>query len=238
MMKPNYHFHEFDSVGAAQAAVAQRLSGIIEEAVHARGRAAMMLSGGSTPGPAYQALSAKPLPWQAVSVGLVDDRWVEPTSAASNERLIRETLLQGAAARAKFVGLKTDAASPQHGLDVTEARLASLPDPFDVCVMGMGLDGHTASWFPGAKGLYGAMDSQSAKRACAIDATGSPVAGDNPLRISLTLPAVMDSRNIILFFTGREKRTVFEASQGRASMSAPVGALTFAGPRLSVYWAA
>ena len=109
-----------------------------------------------------------------------------------------------------------------------------IPKPFDVCVMGMGLDGHTASWFPNSKGLKEALDPNNADSVIAIDARGCPVAGDHPERITLTLSAVMAAKQIILMIPGAGKSDVFEQSAKQSVYDAPVKALRAAGERLTV----
>jgi len=98
----------------------------------------------------------------------------------------------------------------------------------------MGLDGHTASWFPNAKGLKEALDPNNANTVIAIDARGCPVAGDHPDRITLTLSAVMTSKQIILMIPGAGKSDVFKESATKSVYEAPVKALRAAGERLTV----
>ena len=73
---------------------------------------------------------------------------------------------------------------------------------------------------------------------CAQDATGCPVAGDQPERITLTLPAVMAARHIILLIAGNEKHNVFQAAVNKSVHDAPVKALLNAGSKLTVFWGA
>lgn len=206
----------------------------VKTAVAQRGTASLMLSGGSSPRPVYERLSEMDLPWDKVTIGLVDDRWIERGQAGSNETFLDETLLKGKAQSAKFIGLKTKDANPAAGIEASEAQLSAIPQPFDVCVMGMGLDGHTASWFPNSNGLKESLDPKKANTVIAIDARGCPVAGDHPDRITLTLSAVMASKQIILMIPGAGKADVFKASADKSVYDAPVKALRAAGERLTV----
>jgi len=206
----------------------------VKTAVAQRGTASLMLSGGSSPRPVYERLSEMDLPWDKVTIGLVDDRWIERGQAGSNETFLDETLLKGKAQSAKFIGLKTKDANPAAGIEASEAQLSAIPQPFDVCVMGMGLDGHTASWFPNSNGLKESLDPKNANTVIAIDARGCPVAGDHPDRITLTLSAVMASKQIILMIPGAGKADVFKASADKSVYDAPVKALRAAGERLTV----
>lgn len=207
----------------------------LKEALQKRGTASLMVSGGSSPLPVYEALSKMELDWKNVHIGLVDDRWVGRDSDGSNAASIQKTLFQNKAVSAKFIDLKTSHNLPKQSLETTEKALKDVPYPFDVCVMGMGTDGHTASWFPNSKGLKAALDNETNSKVCAIDATDCPGAGLYPHRISLTLPAVMNSKSIILYIPGPEKLTVFEGSAGLSIFDAPVNALRFAGARLTVF---
>lgn len=212
----------------------QHIAEAIRTAVSNKGKASLMLSGGSSPRPVYEALSEMDLPWENVTIGLVDDRWIERGQAGSNETFLDETLLKGKAKAARLVGLKTKDASPAAGLKASGEQLSAIARPFDVCVMGMGLDGHTASWFPNSKGLKEALDIENKATVAAIDAAGCSVAGNHPRRITLTLSAVMASKQIILMIPGAKKADVFKASAAQSVYDAPVKALRAAGHRLTV----
>jgi 6-phosphogluconolactonase len=194
-----------------------------------------MVSGGSSPKQLFSALQNADLDWGKITVSLVDERWVEPGAEGSNESFIKDSFLQGRASAAKFISLKSGARSALAGLPDIEARFSDVPAPFDICVMGMGLDSHTASWFPGARGRAAAMAAETKARFAAVDAAGCGGAGHFPERITLTLSAVMDSRQIILFIPGAAKAAVFENAQRGTPEMTPVGALKSAGQRLTVY---
>ncbi len=214
---------------------ARHIYDLLERAIKARGEASLMVSGGQSPVSVYTHLSQFDLEWSKVHISLVDDRWVDSGANGSNEALIRKTLLNNKASAAKFISLKTLHARPENGLSEIEARFSDLVRPFDLCVMGMGTDGHTASWFPNSKGLHAAMDMTNANTVCAIDAQGCSGAGEHPLRISLTLSAVMRSRALLLYIPGPKKAEVFKDSAEMSVLDAPVGALRAAGSRLSVF---
>ncbi len=219
----------------AVLAASQKIAQALRRAIEARGQASLMVSGGSSPKPVYAALSQMVLPWERVTIGLVDERWVEAGQDGSNETFIRDNLLQNAASAARFIGMKTEHDTPQDGIDSLTARFDDCPKPFDVCVMGMGLDGHTASWFPDSQGLSAALDEANSNIFCAVDATGSPVAGDHPHRMSLTLSAVLASRDVILFIPGAAKREVYLKAAQKTPLEAPVKNLSKAGDKLCVF---
>lgn len=185
--------------------LADRIAGIVAQAVAARGRALLVLSGGTTPATLYEKLSGIDLPWDRVELTLSDERWVEPSDPASNEGMVGRTLLKGRAAGARLVGLKSAGATPDEGLAATGARLAGLHWPADLVLLGMGEDAHTASLFPGGEGLAQALSPAEGVRVAGI----VPAAG-GPARISLTRPALLEAREIALLITGDGKRRVYE----------------------------
>ncbi len=202
----------------AKAFVVEGLS----SALNVRGSARIALSGGSTPKPLYEALSSEPLNWSRVSAALVDER-LEADANGSNLEMIKNTLVQNSAAN---IGLES----------FTDIAIHNGAD-FDLSIMGMGTDGHTASWFPGSEGLNEALDLSGTHSVVRIGANGCAGAGNFPKRISLSLPYVMKSRAILLLITGDEKRRVFESSVKKSVYDAPVKALLAAGNRLTVMWA-
>lgn len=225
----------FDSRDALTEAATDTIAAWLREGIAARGRASLMASGGSTPGPVYEALSARELDWSHVVVGLADERWVPETDAGSNAALVRRTLLQGKAASATFIPMF----SPSHAFGPDAAsdcagRYAEATKATDALVLGMGPDGHTLSWFAGADGIGAAMDPSSKACVSAVHAKESAVTGRYLDRMTLTAAAVAASRNAILLITGDEKRAVFEAED----VQHPVHALKdLLGTRLCVYWA-
>lgn len=202
------------------------------------GTASFMASGGSSPEPAYRMLSEAGIDWSRVRVGLVDERWVSPCDPASNERLVRSSLLQGRASAAEFVPMKTSCADPADALDEREQAYAGLCNPISCLLLGMGEDGHTASWFPGADGLAAAMDPASSHCLAAIDAHSAPVAGAFPLRMTLTFPAICSAESAFLLIFGNEKRRVLDRSMTADRKAYPIrAALEGLASRLTIIWA-
>lgn len=189
------------------------VTGALADALLERGRASLAVSGGSTPKALYQALSSAPLDWSRVTVTLVDERWVEPGLAGSNETVVKTTLLQGRASAARFIGLKTGHATPEAGRDEAERRVSGAPRPFDVAILGLGTDGHTASWFPHAGGLEDAIAPDGPLTA-AVQAHRSEVTGPFTERLTLTRAALSDARRLFMLIKGEDKRRAFETAQG------------------------
>lgn len=185
---------------ALAAAVADEL----RAAIRARDTATLALSGGTTPLRFLECLAREELDWWRVSVTLVDERWVPKDHARSNARLLREHLLHGSAARAHFMPLYRDTPEPEDALAAIEADIATLL-PLDVAVLGMGLDGHVASYFPGGEGTAAALDPLTPSRVAVVRAA----AAGEP-RITLTLPVLAAARAVHLHIEGAAKRAVLE----------------------------
>ena len=185
---------------------AQALSAAIAE----RGGAVLVGTGGRSPGPVYDRLAATSLDWSKVSVTLSGDRFVPPTSPDSNERLIRERLLTGAAGAASFTPMSVTAASVEAAAEAVEPRVRALA-PYDVMLLGMGEDGHVASLIPGSPVLAAGMDPQGAHYCLGVPAgVGSP-----PLaRVTMTMPALLNARLTLVLISGEAKRRIVAEGNG------------------------
>jgi len=228
-------FHEFDSREALAQALSGEIGQVLTSAVERNGKAVIAVSGGSTPERLFKVLSASDLPWENITVMLVDERFVEPASPRSNMGLVARLLLQDKAAHAKFLPLhdgsadtsKKAVATAQDGIDALGA--------IDVCVLGMGTDGHTASFFPGGSRLREATDPKTKHRVLEMTAPG---AGEE--RLTLTLPVIISAGTLILHIEGEEKLQVLEEAKEAGPVDEmPVRCvLNAAGNTLEVYWAA
>lgn len=177
-----------------------QLAASLKAAIAARGLASLVVSGGNSPRKLFERLRAENLDWSRVCVALADERWVEPTDPDSNEKLVRDVLLQESAAAARFAGLKNGAPTPDLGAVSAWETFARVPRPFDALVLGMGDDGHTASLFPRSPNLASALNPAAVAGCVGMR---SPVA-PHP-RLSLNLSALLDSRRIVVLITGAHK---------------------------------
>lgn len=191
-------------------ALAQQLEAELRRGLESTGRAALVACGGSTPGPVYAALARAELDWRRIAVLPSDERWVPATSPHSNAALLARNF---GATGARVVSLHTRDADPFDAIATLCTRAADAL-PFDAALLGMGPDGHTLSWFAGARGLDAAMrgangaGAANAAPVAAIHAGESPVAAPVPLRVTLTFAALMQTRRIFIAITGSEKRAV------------------------------
>lgn len=211
---------------------AQALATLVAEQLRAalalQGFARLALSGGTSPQAFLSALNVQTLPWEAVRLTLVDERQVEQDSPRSNLRFVRECL-PIAMAKAELVPLYHG-----NGTDLAEVArtLHERLFPLDVCVLGMGEDGHFASLFPAADNVQQALDPATTAVLLPIQAPGIPEA-----RVSLTLPVILSARHLHLLIQGESKRHVlYEAQQTNSQL--PVACLLAnAGDRLTVHYA-
>jgi 6-phosphogluconolactonase len=214
-------------------AIAVAVTAALRREMEAQPRARLLVSGGKTPAPVFRALSQAPLDWDRIDVALVDERWLLPDDPDSNAHLVREHLLRGHAAAARFETLTR----PGRGIDaaVADANLHARHAP-GIVLLGMGDDGHTASLFPRMRGLEDALASPNAY--VSVDATGCPGAGALPLRISLTPAGLAPAHTRLLLLRGDSKRQVFErARHGADAREMPVRiAFTTPGATLQVHW--
>jgi 6-phosphogluconolactonase len=230
---PEAAVQHYEDREALDEALAVSIAGDLDAAIAARGRASLALSGGSTPRGLLTQLGKADIPWEHVSVTLVDERWVPASHADSNARMVRETLLAGAAGRARFLPMYLDRAHPSAAVDDIEAVLAPL-GTIDVLMLGMGGDGHFASLFPGSAALRPGLDLNGAHRCIAVD----PPAAPHP-RMSMTLARIVDTRRLILHITGQDKLDVLgRAARERDADTLPIAAvLGLAKPTLEIHWA-
>jgi 6-phosphogluconolactonase len=212
---------KFADIEVLSRALADQIAASLKTAIAARGLASLVVSGGKSPIKLFEMLRTQELDWSRVCIALADERWVDPSDPASNEKLVRDVLLQGSAAAARFLGLKNGAPTPDMGAVSAWETFARVPRPFDAVVLGMGDDGHTASLFPGSPNLLSALNPDAVPGCVGMRAPVAP----QP-RLSLNLSALLDARRIVLLITGDAKwRTYLAAGAEGPVQDMPVRAV-------------
>jgi 6-phosphogluconolactonase len=198
------------AVAGDSEALARLVAGFIAARVSgASGGFGLCLSGGSTPKRAYELLAdlRTSFDWRKIHLFWGDERFVPPDHRDSNFRMAREALIDHVPIPAAQVHpIPTNSGTPERAAAMYEATLQSFYgsktlDPerplFEVTLLGLGEDGHTASLFPGTK----ALDERAAWATSIIGVKPEP-------RISLTFPALESSRVIVFIVSGEKKRDI------------------------------
>lgn len=203
-----------DNATALATAAAQAIAAIATESVDAHGRFTLALSGGATPRETYMYLAQSPIadvmPWDRTFVFFGDERCVPPDHPESNFRLAQETLLSKVPVPAEQVfrmvddRCDADAAATAYGRRLSEVfglRRGALPR-FDLILLGLGIDGHTGSLFPGSPAL-----KEVFRPVVAVHAAAAAI----PERITLTYPVLNNAANVLFLVSGIEKARVVRA---------------------------
>ncbi|NJM29945.1 MAG: 6-phosphogluconolactonase [Rhizobiales bacterium] len=199
--------------------LARDVADALRKSIAANGAATLAVSGGATPKLFFSNLARRKLEWWKVTVTLVDERQVPEKSERSNARLVKNSLVKHGALAARFIPLYGNPAA------------SSVPR-FTAVILGMGNDGHTASFFPGGDTLAEATNPKTKKRIVAISAPGS-----GEPRLTFTLPVLLDTDFLALHIEGREKRKVLDAALADGPMEAmPIRAILRSDKPVTLYW--
>ncbi len=223
--------------------LAPKITTALVGAINKKGKASLVVSGGSTPKKLFVALSESKLPWEKVTITLVDERWVGEDHEDSNARLVKEFLLTNHAKKAKFLGL-TDIGDSAGGDNISspfasekpiEKRILAIEQPYTVVILGMGSDGHTASFFPGSATLEKAMYPENNELCVAVSPPSAPHD-----RMTLTLPTLLNCEHLILQLHGVDKWQVLQkAIQPGAASELPIRAVLYQYKKiLEIFYAA
>jgi 6-phosphogluconolactonase len=220
---------EFATREAMLAAAAARIAEALDRAIAQHGAGCAALSGGGTPEPAYRAFASMPLDWQKVTFLQVDERFVPPSDDASNEKMLRRALSAALGAGARLLPMFAQNATFREAADIADRAYAG--QRIGVAVLGMGEDGHTASWFPNSPDLDAVLDLNNARTVAAVHAPG---AAGSEHRLTLTRSALLKADAALLLIAGEAKRDRLASSDGQA----PVHAMFAQGaPGREVLWA-
>ena len=176
-------------------------------------RISFFVSGGKSPAAVFDLLAATDFPWQNVDLFLVDERWAPDHPQDQNATLVQEHLLTQRGAAVQFHPLLLDTNFTRNLAACNEA-VATIKQP-DIVLLGMGLDGHTASLFPDAEDFSNAM--QTTDRYVSVHPTSAPYP-----RISMSFSWLVSARQIVLFIPGRDKRDVFNSIMKDKKSTSPI----------------
>ena len=228
------NMNAFESGAALAAGLADKVADTLAAAVAARGSASFAVSGGSTPKAFFEALSSRDLDWGKVTITLVDERFVPEDNPRSNHKLVKENLLKNKAAAANFLPLYQEAADAEKSAVIATEATKGIDNPFDIAILGMGGDGHTASFFPGGNNLEKAIDPKTPRGIITMEAEG---AGEP--RLTFTFASLQDARLLVLHIEGDGKKQVLaKAESDGPETEMPIRAiLRRAASPVEIYWA-
>jgi 6-phosphogluconolactonase len=223
-------FYSTNSCESLAEDLSHNIGEILKQSIKSDSRASLAVSGGRTPVPLLEALSNLSLDWSSVDLTLVDDRWVKPSHKDSNEMLVRAHLIKNKAKKINFIPLKNNNKTAKDGHKLSEELLQQVKSPFDVVVLGVGSDGHTASLFPCSDELTEGMNLNNPCRLIATSPKTAPYE-----RMSLTAKAIIDSKNVFLHLNGSNKLHTLElAMTNKDAMKMPI--YYFLEKGLKIYW--
>jgi len=189
----------------------------------------LCVPGGTTPALFLECLSHIDLEWSRVRVVLNDERWVPLEDSLSNEAMLRKVLLNNKASAAQIVSFYHPDLAIDEAVDSFNETIDSIL-PLDICVLGMGEDGHTASLFPVMENQAEALNSDlPAQLICAR------VEGKDELRVSFNLSALLSGEHLYVLIKGETKKTVAEAAMKHATTTLPISYI-FAAKPVSIFF--
>lgn len=209
-MKTPKTWRQFDDEHAHSLALSQALQASLQDLLARQARVVLALSGGQSPRAMMALLSQADLDWSRVTVQWVDERLLTRHHPDSNSELIESVLLQNQAAQAQWHNCLPRPQGEARVLDdaeqqaVLQAALMAYQTP-DVVVLGMGMDGHTASLFADAPQFAAAMDRHQAQPLMIVEPPSAPYA-----RISMTLAAILQAKTLYIAAYGAQKQALLQ----------------------------
>ncbi|HMT02732.1 MAG TPA: 6-phosphogluconolactonase [Burkholderiales bacterium] len=206
-------------------ALSQAIFDYIMQTLKTKSQIVIAVSGGKSPIPLFTKLSNLELPWEKITITLVDERVVAPEDLDSNENLVRTYLLQSNAQKAKFIGIISDINDAKKCLDNINNNIKTI----DLAILGMGEDGHTASIFPNMPELDEALHTKNKYLIT------NPISAKYQ-RITLSLNGLVNISRLFLSITNEIKLNVFKESILSTNLSYPISYLLDKRDDISVYW--
>lgn len=227
---------DYDDADEMAAAVAGDIGFIIDSAIEARGAAVIALAGGKTPLPIYEKLAQAKIDWKRVTIVPGDDRIVPLGDPLSNVTAIGKIFIPKGARVIPLIS--STVADYKAAGRAADAILQDHHWPLDLCLLGVGSDGHAASIFPGPD-YDEALNGPKERRALGV--MPDPLPPEAPVaRVTLSRSAIASSRALMIAVTGQTKRDVIEAAIEEGAGSAyPIGRiLADVELPVDIHWAA
>lgn len=228
-LKNKLVINNFEKISDLDKELCLRIVNILKNSIKKNNIASLIVSGGSTPIGLFELLSKEKLDWEKVYITLADERLVSVDHEDSNENMVKKILLQNEAKKAIFVGLKQKEEDSKKAEKICDNILKKFPFPANVCILGMGEDGHTASLFPNTKELAGIVyEKQLTCKIC------EPKYSLHK-RITLTPEILGSSENLFLHIVGEKKQEVLKIALEKGDVFSMPIRLFLANPRLEVF---
>ena len=221
MAKNTLVFNEYNNSQEQANNLAEQVANDIAHCLADKAQVVIAVPGGSTPGPFLKALSAKNIEWHRVIILLTDERWVPLSDAQSNEAMVRTALQSGYAKKAKVTGFYSENISASEGVEYFN-REHSLLLSLDICVLGMGDDGHMASLFPGMGNLLTALDVAEPPSLFVAEVEGNEF---SKTRVSLNFSSIVTATKHYVLIKGNDKKQVLEQASIKKNNQWPVSYL-------------
>ena len=200
----------------------------INEDIYLHGEALVLLSGGSTPLTLYKRFKELAVKWEKVTIGLVDERYISNATAKSNYFNIKNAIGENILSQASFKLLVGNLDNQQENLLLVRKVNNDLLGQKTIVILGMGIDGHTASLFPNSHSIKTGIESKMPE----IIVSNSPTEPVN--RITHNRASILLTKHLILYIKGAEKKKVFEDS---SKIKAPIFYfIEQQHPILNIYW--
>lgn len=206
-------------------AITQAVSDYIMKTIKTKNHIVIAVSGGKSPIPLFTKLSKLNLPWNKITITLVDERVVSINDQDSNENLVRTYLLKSNAQNANFIGILSDLTNIPKSLENVNKNIQSI----DLAILGMGEDGHTASIFPNMPELNKALNTKDTYLIT------NPISAKYQ-RISLSLNALENIPYLILSISNDLKLNIFKEAILNNNLNYPISYLLKQRNDINTYW--
>lgn len=220
-------FKDYKTSETLMQSLASTVEVELNNAIKNRGLATFVIPGGTTPKPFFNIIRDADIEWEKITIFPTDERWVSMENSRSNARLIQRELLTGRASKANFVTLYKKNKTLDQGASLLAENISNYL-PIDVLVLGMGVDMHTASLFPGSPGLALAQSMNAAE---VVPVT--PLDNSLEPRVTLSARALEKAVNTHVLIIGLEKKNAVKEAENREPASAPISQFL---PNATVHW--